>query len=115
MAFNSKGLQKFFIHTLYQNNVMSKKYITSHCQTTKSQETFFPTFQFFASSNTTVKKFEHVCSLAFSYRANSISIFSIIIKWRNKVPLQQQLQALVFSFKVFLKSTHLLTYKTWRN
>ena len=34
---------------------MPKKYISSHGQTTESHMTVFPTSQFFASSNTTVK------------------------------------------------------------
>ena len=93
IAFSYKGLQKFFLY-LSQNSVIPKKFISSHGQTTELHETVFPTCQFFVSSNTTVKNMSTFVHSAFSYRANKISIFSIIIKQKNIVPLKQILQAL---------------------
>ena len=54
---------------------MSKKYIKSHGQTTVSHVTVSPTCKFFV----------HV--YAFSCWENTISIFSIIVKQKNRVPL----------------------------
>ena len=79
VAFILKVFKSFFSY-LNQNSVMPKEFTSSHGQTTELYETVFPTFQFFVSSNTTAKNMSMFVHSAFSYWANTISVFSIIIK-----------------------------------